>query len=262
MFVTLADHAAAIGNTLAALEEDREWFNVADWLLLAASIESVVVCAGKHDSAWGFCEAASEFENAYAELREGFVDRLTVFMFVWSALEAAIDVIDPPPDPAARGKIRAACRYLYEQCTDGEFLLGLSDTVAEFKRLAHSCEGLQKAARRLDEVEVGPAGAGLYAVYELRNQFAHGSLNFPMPDEENRPIGPHQTLIETATRIVLLELQMLLLVTLDRSQLVWSAPVEGLDGDAPIDLVLRACHLAKGVEWMQVNLLSATPNSD
>lgn len=58
----------------------------------------------------------------------------------------------------------------------------------------------------------GDAGVGLYIVYELRNQFAPGSHVLQQPDEENRPnrpISPHQTLVRQATRITLLQIQML-----------------------------------------------------
>ena len=51
---------------------------------------------------------------------------------------------------------------------------------------------------------IGAPGIGLYAVYKIRNLFAHGSMAFPQPDSERRPISSHSDLIVHATRIVLL----------------------------------------------------------
>jgi hypothetical protein len=62
---------------------------------------------------------------------------------------------------------------------------------------------------------------------------------------------------DVATRIVLLELQMLLLVTLDLNQLVWSPQIAGVDGNAPIGLILRACHLSQGTKWFQTEIPGA-----
>ena len=91
MFVPLDYHAAAIFRILQEL--NPRWFGVADWLRLAASISSVEVDGFKHDPG-SLCGAAFEYEDAQAELHKTFVERLTVFGFVWSALEATIDAVN------------------------------------------------------------------------------------------------------------------------------------------------------------------------
>jgi hypothetical protein len=135
------------------------------------------------------CGAAFEYEDAQAELRKTFVEQLTIFSFVWSALEAAIDVINPPSRPGSSGKIRRTCHYLEAHFGAREPVAGLSQEVMRFRSIARDCAGLDAVERRTASIEeVGASGLGMYLVYVLRNQFAHGSIVFPEPDANNRPI--------------------------------------------------------------------------
>jgi len=255
MFVPLDYHAAGIARVMQ--EKDPRWFGVADWLLLAASISSVEVDSFKHDPGSYLCGAAFEYEDAQAELRKAFVERLTIFGFVWSALEAAIDVINPPPLPGDKGKIRRACRHLENYFCTREPVAGLSQEVTRFRLIAQECVGLDAVERRMGSVgDTGASGLGLYLVYVLRNQFAHGSIVFPEPDLDNRPVSPHRDLIECATRIILMQIQMLLVATLsDRDEPVYCPWLNGVDDDeAPLGMVLLACHLTHGLEGFQLGL--------
>lgn len=76
MFVPLDNHAANIVRVMREVTKDpHQWFGVADWLLLAASISSVEVDSFKHDPGSYMCGAAFEYEDAQAELRKIFVER-------------------------------------------------------------------------------------------------------------------------------------------------------------------------------------------
>jgi hypothetical protein len=259
MFVPLDYHAANVANVIASLDDDVRWFGVIDWLRFAASIASVDVDSFKHDPGSYLCGAAFEYEDAQAELRKVFAERLTVFAFVWSGLEAAIDVVDPPGRPGERGKIRRTCRFLQDKFECHGLAQGLSDEVVRFQALARDCVGMHAVERRVDSVsDIGAEGLGLYLVYELRNQFAHGAIAFPQPDSENQATSPHRDLIECATRIVLMQLQMLLIATLSKvDEPVYCPWLPGIDEDeAPLDLVLLACHLTGGVSAFQPGLAS------
>lgn len=113
--------------------------------------------------------------------------------------------------------------------------------------------------RRFDEEpEFGSQAIGLYAVYELRNDFAHGSLQFPMPDEENQPVSEHSTMVQSASRIVLLHLQMLVLAFSGEAKI--NVPNIGFhlnrfeEEDVPLNLALRCCHLAEATNELQLPL--------
>jgi hypothetical protein len=111
--VPLSLHALHLANCLNEAQ-GQTWQGVAEWLLLAGSVTSVQIDTTQHDANFGYCSSADRFDLARQELLRQFAGGLTVFMFVWGALEGAIDVIKPAK--AARvlpgGKIADTCRYL------------------------------------------------------------------------------------------------------------------------------------------------------
>lgn len=157
-----------------------------------------------------------------------------------------------------RGKIRDAAYYLQHHFRDGQEVVGLSQEVGLFSTAARACLGLAAVEARLSEVgDFGGAGIGLYAVYELRNQFAHGSLEFPEPDEENRPISDHDSMVSHAGRIALIQLQMLLLAHLNPidEPIAFGHELGALAEDVPLELALRGCHLARTNAHFQLPLI-------
>lgn len=170
-------------------------------------------------------------------------------------------IVEPPRQTVAakRGRIREACYYLREKFSSHSAPVGLDEELSRFRAAASECLGSERVERRFkEELAFGSQGIGLYAVYELRNEFAHGSLAFPMPDEENRPISEHSTMVQSASRIVLLQLQMLLLVCSNDAEVgafEISCDFGGFDDeDAPLDTTLRICHLADITSEFQLPL--------
>lgn len=232
------------------IENNHDWIGVHDWLLVASSVISVKVDTIQHNSNFGWCCPGDEFDEAREVLLEKFVKNLTVFGFAWGALEAVIDAIRPPPHPdkSKRGKIGNACNFLKQTFYMRENVLGLEEEIDHFRSLARQCIGYESVERRLKNAgSVGLPGIGLYTVYELRNLFAHGSLTFPFPDEENRPISEHSDMVMHATRIILLQIQMLLLAHFGESE----EPITVLEAAHPFPWstettlwkALRSCHL-------------------
>jgi hypothetical protein len=122
------------------------------------------------------------------------------------------------------------------------------------------CFGYEKVQSRYSEVkEFGVIAIGLYCVYELRNSFAHGSITFPMPDEENKPISAHSAMVLAATRIVLLSLQMLLLAHYRESEelITFQFSTEIDHDDYPLWLVIRGCHIEYDDDDRQLSLFKA-----
>jgi len=110
------------------------------------------------------------------------------------------------------------------------------------------CFGYQKVEERFKKsVDIGMPGTGLLGVYELRNSFAHGSMEFPEPDEDNQPVSEHARMVEHAARVVLISIQMLLLAHFKESitpiAFAWNCAYS--DEEYPLCEVLRGCHIEK-----------------
>ena len=259
MFLPLDTHCAALAHLLTTTEDWQKWDRVYDWLLVAASVGAIELTTTQHSQAYGWCSSADEFDDARNTLLKRFVEEYSVFSLIWSAMEACLTSMHLPknPDKSKRGKIRDACGRLRRYFTNRHIVKGLSNEVDAFRFAAQQCLGLDAVDRRFSEVsEIGHAGIGLYAVYELRNSFAHGSLALPMPDEENRPISSHEVMIRHASRIVLLELQMLFLSYFPdlRMQVAFDWHPESELDEGPLWLALRTCHLTEAECGYQLSL--------
>ena len=193
----LSQHCVALSRVLTEIEDPPIWMGVFDWLLVAGSVVSVEVDTIQHDSSYGWCAPADEYEDARDALLKQFVHDFSVFSLTWGAIESAIDVIDPAPHPdkSKRGKIRNACHLLRTAFDSRACVSLLAEEVFAFRLAAQRCIGFGAVEERFAHSDIGTPGMGLFAVYELRNRLAHGSLAFPVPDGENRPISDHGSMV-------------------------------------------------------------------
>lgn len=261
MLLPLHEHAARIVEVLALRENPSEWFGVCEWLQVASAVEAVTVNTGRFNSSYGWCSSADEYDDAREELLRKFVHEYSIFSFIWGAIESSLTLISPPKNPvkAKRGKIRDASYYLRTAFENRPEISGLTQEVSKFCESARSCLGTKAVDARLAELsEFGGAGIGLYVVYELRNQFAHGAIEFPEPDEENRPISDHESMVASASRVALLQLQMLLLAHLKPQDepVMFGRELGAGTAEVPLYTALRACHLERTDEFFQLSLLA------
>lgn len=263
MLLPLHKHAAQLVELLTLRENPMAWFGVCEWLQVAASVEAVALNTSRFKSSYGWCSSADEYDDAREELLRRFVHEYSIFSFIWGAIESALTLISPPKHPikSKRGKIRDAAYYLRTAFEARAEVTGLTQEVTHFCEAARSCLGPKAVDARLAELsEFGAAGIGLYVVYELRNQFAHGAINFPEPDEENRPISDHQSMVSHASRVVLLQLQMLLLAHLQPHDepVDFGRQLGAGSKEVPLYTALRACHLERTDDFFQLSLLADT----
>lgn len=259
MFVPLREHAGRVAAVLVSRVGPTDWFPVCDWLVVAGSVGSVELNTNKDNSSYGWCSSADEYDDAREELLKKFVTEYSVFGFIWGALEATLSLIKAPrhAEKPKQGKIRDACYYLRSHFEGRPEVAGLSQEVDRFIETARTCIGVSAVNSRLDQIgEFGISGIGLYTVYELRNQFAHGSINFPEPDEENRPISDHESMVGHAGRVALIQLQMLLLAHLRPldEPILFGRELGSLKPEVPLELALRCCHLAGTDNYLQQSL--------
>lgn len=248
MLLPLSRHAANLVSVLGESEYVAEWASTAEWLQLAASVKSVEIDIIQHDPAFGYCSTADQYNLSREDLLKQFATKIAVFSFVWGALESSLKVIDPPNHPARdkRGKIRNACYLLDNYFARRQLVSHLLEETANFRSLAQNCFGYDNVEKRfLAASSIKPPSIGLFGVYELRNSFAHGSLAFPEPDEDNLPVSSHGAMIEHAARVVLISIQMLLLAHFNDSDdpISFALYPDSLAEEYPLSSVLRGCHM-------------------
>ncbi|MEZ8609949.1 hypothetical protein AB6D06_22525 [Vibrio sp. 10N.239.311.G01] len=245
--IPIENHIATLSKILFATSDVGGWVPTMQWLNMAASIESINIDTIKHNDSFGWCSPSDDYDIARDAVLKEFTFNLTIFNFVWGALESCIDIIKVPkhPNKQLRGKITNTCYYIGQ--------IELSSSIPElikqttyFSELAEQCYGYDRVNKRINRLnDFGISGVGLNAVYELRNKFAHGSLDFPEPGQNNEPDCIENNLVICATRIVLLSMQVILLrfyQHIDKYELYLRDNGFGLEGDWYLEDALRQCH--------------------
>jgi hypothetical protein len=141
------------------------------------------------------------------------------------------------------------------------------ETVAHLRLLLSKHPSYSELNRFFREDEITTiSGLGFHIVRKIRNDFAHGSAQLPMPDnwgEKGSKITTseqlHLDVIETSSRVLLLTIQMLLL-GFYKSKTFSIEILKDDDGftiNENLDVVLRILHLADyKIDQKQMNFLT------
>lgn len=189
-----------------------DYHKSAEWLRIASGIETVAFDGAKFDNTVGYCGSADEYLFAESKLAQAFVQKLTVFTYIWLAIESLVDEI-VPRFKGDEGKIREAVKFLGKHstrpyCPDPSryLLMNLHDILVD-----SGVDVYKPVVRRfLTYRTPDGSGLGLHVISKLRNLLAHGVLAFPLPDSENKPENPLLQVPDLASRIALLSIQELL----------------------------------------------------
>lgn len=259
ILVDFETHCSRLSSILGDTQLVGDWEDVAEWLYISGAIKSVEVDTLQFNNSFGFCSAADDFDMTRENLLNKFVLAMSRFNFLWGGLEACLNTINPPkhPDKSKRGKISNACYFLNIYYSKNSYppLLLLREEVETFRLAARECLGYEPVDTRFKLADdLGP-GLGLFAVYKLRNLFSHGNLRFPYPYED-QPHSEHAKMITSATRVVLLSIQMLLLAHYQHPKIKVPYLYNfDLDRDEEILwIALSGCHLDTGVSEFQMRL--------
>jgi len=244
----ITEHCYALAETLVSFGE-YDMLQTSNWLQVASSVKSVGIDLVRYDKQFGWCSGADEYTMAKETIFKDFVTNLSIFTFTWGALESAIDQIDPPPHPDKnmQGKINSACYYICNHFKSRLLVKPYRDLLSRFQsKLSQSiaCGALAKTLKIPHHIRL--EAFGLYAVYKVRNMLAHGGMSFPEPEpKEHRAISPDPILIETATRILLLSMQMLLIAHYAGRNLTVERERSGEEKDVPLTEWLRVLHYSE-----------------
>ncbi|MEO1256538.1 MAG: hypothetical protein AAFY41_16850, partial [Bacteroidota bacterium] len=215
--------------------------DVAGWLSLAACIESVNYDTSYFDPGGGVCGLADIWADRQASLQQKLVTEIARFQFCWAALETAIDSF-VPATTKPRGKINQLCAFLKEQCNDTNNPLGYGELIDHIKLQTNGDRKYQSIFKAVDNWPkfLSGHGYGVYCVYKLRNELAHGAFNIPVDSGD----GDEGLLTDIAvsSRIVLLTLHFLMMAKYpsDSVEVFWK---RHMTIDVPFEVFLKSVHI-------------------
>lgn len=197
-----------------------EGWNAIEWLSISSNLESVRISPSRFDDGLFYCHTARDYTKSKCELQSDLTTELVRFHFAWGALESLIKVFVPAKRVEKYGTINALCGYLRNCGLEQHLPVGYIDEYEHLVSLLRTAGGYQKELTKLnlntkisynfkDYVDI--SGIGIFVVYRVRNQFAHGTMRFPEPEEYSGEYICETELIEVATRIVLMEILVLLI---------------------------------------------------
>jgi hypothetical protein len=236
----IGQHCYDLAEAMGTIEPYDSMLVVSEWLRVAAAIKNVDVDWIRFDTSFGWCSGADNHNLAKEQILQRFVTNLTVFMYTWGAVEAAIDTII---GKTKRRKVIRACHYVSTYFRKHLMIAPYPELVSQFCVLASKSPSYGELVGKIkSRTAVEPEGFGLFVVYKLRNEFAHGDMVFPEPDNEHRPISNDPSLIECATRIALLSVQMLALVYCADKGFKIERPLSKDNSEIPLTEWLRVLH--------------------
>ncbi|MDN3365388.1 hypothetical protein QU577_26865 [Priestia megaterium] len=208
--LSVDEHAWKLDCILRTLDInnlDERWTHICSWLQMASSVEQVNLVTEKFDSSLAFCSSARHFENERSNMLSKLATQISIFNFIWGAFESLIEVLEPLIDGcniSSNGKISAA-RYIIRRKRISSFP-SYQDSLEKLINFYSSLNN-----NTLNHSRVKYNEKGIFIVYSIRNQFAHGAYLLPdHPDDYESYQFDHTDLIEVSSTIVLLTMQMML----------------------------------------------------
>lgn len=221
-------------------------WNIEAWLNVASGIFNVDIDSARYDDCAWLCNPIGEYEDKRSELLSKMVLQLVVFNFIWGSLESLIGLINPPDHPDFKGKINKTCFYLKQNMNQSRKLPYYSEIVWHFRNILSKLEYYNDYIKEFKHrPHVNEVGVGLYVVYKIRNDLAHGTLVIPNPDMEEDHEKPELDvdLISTCSRIVLLTIQMLLISLFKDTRIKFANYDEENEESADIETYLYNLHI-------------------
>lgn len=176
-----------------------------DWLMIASGIESMNFSWNRYDKTGQkqYCRPAYEYDVSKGVITLKYINQLTIFNYIWGAFENLSSKIFTKSKINKIGKVNCVIKltedkgffpvYQYEKIKSSFYL--------NFRNVLQSKLLIYEKKNFSNELKI---------VYELRNKFAHGNMEFPedieYSDNYRNPILLIN-LIEISSRVVLCYIQ-------------------------------------------------------
>ncbi|EWH09385.1 hypothetical protein DS2_12654 [Catenovulum agarivorans DS-2] len=195
--------------------ERSEWQQPLASLKLASGLKSIEYDTVRFDPSFGWCGNGDICVGYQDDLEAILTLSLCRFHFIWSALEATINISVPAKlDKSIRGKISNACLYLKQNRGFHPKFEAYLIELANLEKLLIEDSFYSEIFLNIDIPQhVNEYGKGIFLAYKLRNLLAHGSLGIPETQQEEESHLDSQ-IIHSITRLVLLTIQTLAIIDL------------------------------------------------
>lgn len=206
-------------SDLALIINQLGYEDVHNWLMIASGIKKIDFIWNRFDKTGSkeWCRPSYKYDAAKGNISQLYINELTVFNYVWGGFENLLSNIYSKSQIKKIGKINLCIKEFenleelpivdYNVFKERFFLMfnsSLKKNLIEYKK-----------AIPKEEIKI---------IYNIRNKFAHGDLEFPEDVEFNsnfhNPIDLVK-LIKSSTRIVLCHIQSLIIL-LNKGETVYS----------------------------------------
>jgi hypothetical protein len=220
-FAKLIYQLVDIPDSNGKKENDRfyiSWLSAADWLHVAASINDISVNTMSYDSDVILCGDGLRWEEERSEIIKNTTKLLIVFNFIWGSFENIAKIISPPEIKKSikkrRNIVDDCLYYLKEHYPPKERIQFYDKTLTQLRESLEKHHNYKYMSSNFKLYPFcGIEGLGLHIVRMVRNDFAHGTGQIPMPpddDEDNKHILLFR-ILELSARLMLMTIQMLLM---------------------------------------------------
>ncbi|MBI2388611.1 MAG: hypothetical protein HYV09_03255 [Deltaproteobacteria bacterium] len=241
--IPLDAHAFALHEAIGrAFVELEPWMQVSDWLHLAAGIAEVKYNS-RHDDGPMYCEPIGPWNDRRDAIRSEYLLHATRLLYVCCSIESAVRQFLGPDAARAHGGIVRAIGALVAGSTAVVEPRGYEELAWHIAITGRGCNA-SFLGRVLAAASVPFRAAGAFLAYEVRNQLAHGIVRLPdVGDDEEGSLQRQVSLLAMSTRVLLLTLQMMIAVHVDKPDVV----LDDDDEPAPAHRERFATlHLARG----------------
>ncbi|KJZ05159.1 hypothetical protein [Pseudoalteromonas piscicida] len=215
----LDEHCGELSNLIVQGTEyfiDREeWQQPLTNLKVASGLRSIDYDTSRFDHTLGWCGPADTFSDHQHVLEQKLVTELCRFHFIWSALEATIDISVPIKSiKNIRGKISKTCFYIKSK---NGLHPKFDAYILELARLEKILTLDSFYSEIFESIEIPEHinlyGKGIFLAYKLRNLLAHGSLELPITQQEDE-CHYDSDIVKTLSRLTLYTIQVLAIIDL------------------------------------------------
>ncbi len=219
--LSISEHAYRLSKIIIQLDSNnKNWILASEWLHLSSSINNIEIITESFDDSIMYCEPSINYENERSRTLEKFVLELSVFNFIWGSFETMCKIINPKKVPNTIKRRRSVIDDILFFLKNN---FPLISTPPVYTSLLKELETIIKEDPDFKDIDFNilhnhelydNSGKALAIIRLIRNDFAHGSLGLPEPEDWNYNSFSEKNYlkkIQLSSRLLLLTQQMILI---------------------------------------------------